>query len=167
MRKNNACTGRLNTRCHHGCLVMEGLFMARLGMAGLGPTCEVKVEVCGWEGKQHHHHIYQRSRGRAGFHPDPGCVKECFPSPMRHYMTPRVQPRPSTHPPRLDEAETPTQETVDPHRCPTTRSRCFINLPVLTVLQKSHPGQLGMPQPAFPLPSTRRGLQEPAWALGF
>lgn len=55
--------------------------MARLGSAVLGPTCEVKVEVCGWEGKRQHL-IYQRSRGRAGFHPDTGCVKERFTSPM-------------------------------------------------------------------------------------
>lgn len=55
--------------------------MARLGMAALGPTCEVKVEVCGWEGKQQPL-IYQRSRGPAGFHPDPGCVEERFTSPL-------------------------------------------------------------------------------------
>lgn len=38
---------------------MEGLFMAPLWIAVLGPTCEVKVEVCGWEGKQQRL-IYQR-----------------------------------------------------------------------------------------------------------
>lgn len=51
--------GQDNTRCHCGWLLMAGLFTARLRIAVLGPTCEVKVEVCGWEGKQQHL-IYQR-----------------------------------------------------------------------------------------------------------
>lgn len=93
--------------------------MARLGIAVLGPTCEVKVEVCGWEGKQQHL-IYQRCRGRAGFHPDPGCVKELFASPkafpqhIQHYVTPRACPRPTIRPPRMAEAGIPTQERGEP-----------------------------------------------------
>lgn len=53
--------------------------MAGLGIAGLGPICEVKVEVCGWEGKQQHP-IYQRSRAPAAF-PDPGRLVERCTSP--------------------------------------------------------------------------------------
>lgn len=37
--------------------------MASLGIAVLGPTWEVKVEVCGWEGKQQPL-IYQYSQDR-------------------------------------------------------------------------------------------------------
>lgn len=51
--------GQDNTHCHCGWLLMAGLFTSRLRIAVLGPTCEVKVEVCGWEGKQQHL-IYQR-----------------------------------------------------------------------------------------------------------
>lgn len=80
------------------------LFLARLGLPALGPTCEVKVEVCGWEGKQQHL-IYQDSTRLQA------ALKERFTSPVQQNTSPRASPPP----PPMVEALTPTQERRDPH----------------------------------------------------
>jgi len=137
--------------------------MARLGIAGLGPTCEVKVEVCGWEGKQQHL-IYQRSR--------PEQVSTRTQAALRnasHLPCGTTRPRGHDHIPasilrgRVRQALIPRRggtltDLLQPalgaaSTCPSLLQLC------------SSPKK--MAQPAFPLPSTRRSLREPARALGF
>lgn len=147
--------------------------MAGLGIAGLGPTCEVKVEVCGWEGKQQHP-IYQRCRGRAAF-PDPGCLTEHFTSPRQRCRAPRapsyprVRPRGwqgQAHPPWRGKTLPPILQPAlgASSTCPPWGGKTLppvlqpaLGAPSTCPPSVQLPKKLGMPQPALPLPRASVG----------
>lgn len=128
--------------------------MAGLGIAGLGPTCEVKVEVRGWEGKQQHP-IYQHSRGRAAF-PDPGGLMEHFPTLGQRCRTPRDDPIPGSI---LGDGRGRHTHPGEGKPFPLSYSLLWVPHQPAHPQGSSQKSQLRVAQPAFP-------LAEPAWVRG-